>query len=104
MFDSRKYRPEDEALVDDFLRRQRHATLLAAAPGEPPQASILPFVVLDDGTIELHCVRADATFAAMTANPVVSLLVSDYLADTPHHWVDPVDASERFASRLARDE
>jgi predicted FMN-binding regulatory protein PaiB len=94
MFDSRKYRPQDPALVEDFIRSQRHATLMAAAPGEAPQASILPFVLLDDDTVELHCVQADATFRAAAANPQVSLLISDFLAFTPHEWIDPVDGSE----------
>jgi predicted FMN-binding regulatory protein PaiB len=94
MFDSRKYRPEDAALVDEFVRSQRHATLMAAAPGEAPQASILPFVMLEDGSIELHCVQADATFEAASQNPAVSLLVSDFLAFTPHEWIDPVNGSE----------
>src|SRR3982751_6046053 len=94
MFDSRKYRLEDEAVIGEFVRRQRHATLMAAAPGAAPQASILPFVFLDERTVELHCVQADATFAAAQANPHVSLLISDFLAYTPHHWIDPVDASQ----------
>lgn len=67
---------------------------MACAPGEAPQASILPFLLLDDDTIELHCVQADATFKAASANPSVTLLVSDFLAFTPHEWVDPVDGSQ----------
>lgn len=94
MFDSRKYRPENPELVEEFIRSQQHATLMAAAPGKAPQASILPFVVLDDGSIELHAVQADATFKAAAANPRVSLLIADFLAFTPHDWIDPVDGSE----------
>ena len=94
MFDSRKYRPVDAALVESFLRTQRHGTLMACAPGQAPQASILPYLLTDDDTAELHCVQADALHAAMTVAPKVSLLVDDYLTDTPHDWVDPVDGSE----------
>ncbi len=94
MFDSRKYRPDDPALAEEFVRSQQHATLIATAPGEAPQASILPFVFLDDDTVELHCVQADATFQAAAANPNVTLLVSDFLAFTPHEWIDPVDGSQ----------
>jgi len=94
MYDSRKYRPTDPALADEFLAAQRHATLMACAPGAAPQASILPYLFTDPDTVELHCVQADATFAAVRANAAVSLLVSDYLAATPHHWVDPVDGSQ----------
>lgn len=94
MFDSRKYRPEDEALLAEFIRVQRHATLIASPSGASPQASILPFVFLDDDTVELHAVQADATFRAAATNPDVSLLFSDVLAFTPHEWIDPVDGSE----------
>lgn len=94
MYDSRKYRPDDEPLIAEFLRSQRHATLLAAAPGLFPQASILPFVFLDNDTVELHAVQADPTFRALEANPNATLLVSDYLAYSPHEWLDPHDQSE----------
>lgn len=94
MYDSRKYRPDDPTLADELIRSQAHATLMAAAPGEAPQASILPYVMLDDDTVELHCVQADPTFRAAGVNPHVSLLVSDFLAFTPHHWIDPVDGSQ----------
>lgn len=94
MYDSRKYRPDDEALIADFLRSQRHATLLATAPRLFPQASILPFVFVDVDTVELHAVQADPTFRALEANPNATLLVSDYLAYSPHHWLDPNDQSE----------
>lgn len=67
---------------------------MGCAPGESPQASILPYLVTDSGDVELHFVRADALFDAIVAAPKVSLLVDDFLADTPHHWVDPVDGSE----------
>ncbi len=94
MFDSRKYRPVDESIVDAFLRTQRHGTLIACAPGEAPQASILPYLLTDTGDLELHIVQADALLDAIAHAPKVSLLVDDYLTDTPHHWVDPVDGSE----------
>ena len=41
MFDSRKYRPVDESLVEEFLRTQRHGTLMACAPGEEERVSRL---------------------------------------------------------------
>ena len=53
--------------------------------------SILPFVRTDD-VIELHCVQADPTFDAVKANPRVTFFVSDYLAWSPHNWVDERDA------------
>ena len=94
MFDSRKYRPADDSIANEFLAAQRHGTLMACAPGAAPQASILPYLFVAPNVVELHCVQADATFAAVRANAAVSLLVSDFLAYTPHHWVDPVDGSE----------
>jgi transcriptional regulator len=90
MFDSNKYRV-DPALVEAFVAEQRHGTLLATPPAGHPQASLLPFVKRGD-LIELHCVQVDPTFAAVRANPRVSFLVSDYLAWSPHDWVDPDDA------------
>lgn len=69
----------------------RHGTLIACPPGGYPQVSILPFVKTDD-VIELHCVQADPTFSAVRANPRVTFFVSDYLAWSPHDWVDERDA------------
>ena len=69
----------------------RHGTLIALAPGGYPQVSILPFVKTDE-VIELHCVQADPTFDAVRANPHVTFFVSDFLAWSPHSWVDETDA------------
>lgn len=69
----------------------RHGTLIACPPDGYPQVSILPFVKTGD-VIELHCVQADPTFAAVGLNHRVTFLVSDYLAWSPHHWVDERDA------------
>jgi hypothetical protein len=69
----------------------RHGTLVACAPEGHPQVSILPFVKTDD-VIELHCVQADPTLGAVRANPHVTFFVSDFLAWSPHDWVDERDA------------
>ena len=89
MYDSAKYRI-DPAAVEAFVAGQRHGTLIATPPGGHPQTSILPFVKRGE-LIELHCVRADPTFAAVQAVPRVTFLVSDFLAFSPHDWVDPDD-------------
>jgi transcriptional regulator len=82
--------PTDPDLVERFVAEQRHGTLIATPPSGHPRVSILPF--LKDGeAIEMHCVQADPTFAAVRANPRVTFLVSDFLAFTPHHFVDPRD-------------
>lgn len=91
MYDSPNY-PVEPAAADAFVAGQRHGTLVAAAPGGFPQVSVLPFVK-EGGVVECHCVRADPTFAAVRANPRVTFLVSDFLAFSPHHWVDPEDAA-----------
>lgn len=52
--------------------------------------SILPFVKSAD-VIELHCVQADPTFDAVLANPHVTFFVSEFLAWSPHNWVDERD-------------
>ena len=90
MFASSNYPPDLEA-ADRFVAEMRHGTLVACPPLGHPQVSILPFVKVDD-VIELHCVQADPTFAAVRANPHVTFFVSDYLAWSPHHWVDERDA------------
>ena len=75
MYDSSRYQV-DPARAEAFVAEQRHGTLIASPPDGCPQASILPFVKRGD-LIELHCVRADPTFAAVQANPRVSFLVQD---------------------------
>src|SRR2546423_12752672 len=90
MFASSKY-PPDQAAADAFVAEMRHGTLIACPPGGHPQVSSLPFV-RGGGFIELHCVQGDPTLDAVRANPLVTFLVSDFLAFSPHNWVDPVDA------------
>lgn len=89
MYPSSRY-PTDLDEAERWVAGMRNATLIATPPGEPPQASILPFVKEGD-QIELHCVQEDPTFRALQKNPLASLLVSDFLAFTPHDWVDPQD-------------
>lgn len=69
-----------------------HGTLIATPPGGCPQVTLLPFVK-DGDTLELHCVQDDPTFAAVRANPRVTFLVSDFLAFSPHDWVDEENAA-----------
>lgn len=90
MFASSNYPPDMEA-AERFVAEMRHGTLVACAADGYPQVSILPFVKTGD-LIELHCVQADPTFAAVRANPRVTFFVSDFLAWSPHNWVDDRDA------------
>lgn len=90
MYASSNYPPDQEA-ADRFVSQMRHGTLIACPPGGHPQVSILPFTQ-DGDVIELHCVQADPTFEAVQSNPRVTFFVSDYLAWSPHHWVDARDA------------
>jgi predicted FMN-binding regulatory protein PaiB len=90
MYRSKLY-PADDKAVADFIAGQRHGHLIATAPGGYPQVSILPFAKRGD-EIELHCVQADETFAAVRANPRVTFFVSDFLAFSRHDWVNPADA------------
>jgi len=69
----------------------RNGTLIASTAEGYPQVSILPFVKTGD-LIELHCVQEDPTFDAVRANPRVTFFVSDFLAWSPHDWVDEQDA------------
>jgi len=90
VFASSNYPPDVEA-AERFVAEMRHGTLIAISPEGYPQVSILPFVKTDD-LIELHCVQADPTFDAVRANPRVTFFVSDFLAWSPHSWVDDRDA------------
>jgi Putative FMN-binding domain len=89
MFASSNYPPDQEA-ADRFVAGMRHGTLIACPPGGHPQVSILPFV-RTGAEIELHCVQGDPTLDAVRAHPLVTFFVSDFLAFSPHDWVDPED-------------
>jgi transcriptional regulator len=90
MYRSPKYpTPPEEA--EAFVASMRQGTMIAVDPDGFPQVSILPFVKTGD-EIELHFVQLDPTFEALQANPRCTFLVSDFLAFTPHHFVEPVDA------------
>jgi transcriptional regulator len=90
MFASSNYPPDVDA-AERFVAEMRHGTLIASTAEGYPQVSILPFVKTGD-LIELHCVQADPTFDAVRANPRVTFFVSDFLAWSPHNWVDQQDA------------
>ncbi|HEX7264549.1 MAG TPA: FMN-binding negative transcriptional regulator [Candidatus Dormibacteraeota bacterium] len=90
MFASSNYPPDMEA-AERFVAEMRHGTLVACSADGYPQVSILPFVKTGD-LIELHCVQADPTFAAVRANPRATFFVSDFLAWSPHNWIDEHDA------------
>src|ERR1700730_18083319 len=89
MYPSSSY-PTDPALVAPFGAGAAHGPRLAPPPGGHRRVSILPFLKTGEA-IEMHCVQADPTFSAVQANPRVTFLVSDFLAFTPHHFVDPRD-------------
>jgi len=92
VFASSNYPPDQEA-ADRFVAEMRHGTLIACSAEGYPQVSILPFVRSGD-VIELHCVQGDPTFDAVRANPRVTFFVSDFLAWSPHNWVDEQDAGK----------
>jgi predicted FMN-binding regulatory protein PaiB len=90
VFASSNYPPDMEA-AERFVAEMRHGTLIACAVDGYPQVSILPFVKTGE-VIELHCVQGDPTFDAVRANPRVTFFISDFLAWSPHSWVDENDA------------
>jgi transcriptional regulator len=92
MYPSPRY-PTSPDAAERFVAAMKHGTLIACAPGGHPQVSILPFVKSGEA-IELHIVRADPTYAALRADPRVTFFVSDFLAFTPHDFVDPADAGK----------
>jgi len=92
VFASSNYPPDLQA-ADRFVAEMRHGTLIACSAEGYPQVSILPFVKTGD-VIELHCVQGDPTFDAVRANPHVTFFVSDFLAWSPHNWVDEQDGGK----------
>jgi transcriptional regulator len=90
MYESKLY-PTSAEEAEAFVASMRHGTLIATPPGGHPQVSILPFVK-DGDVIHLHCVQEDPTFAAVQANANVTFFVSDFLAFSPHDWVNGDDA------------
>jgi len=90
VFASSNY-PPDTAAAERFVAEMRHGTLIACSTDGYPQVSILPFVKSDD-VIELHCVQGDPTFDALRINQRVTFFVSDFLAWSPHNWIDEQDA------------
>ena len=90
MYDSPNY-PPDPALIEAYVAGQRHGTLIATPPDGHPQISLLPFLKQGD-EIEVHCVVGDPTLTALEANRRATFLVSDFLAWSPHDWVDERDA------------
>lgn len=90
VFASSNY-PPDQAAAERFAAEMRHGTLIACTAEGYPQVSILPFVKTED-LIELHCVQADPTFEAVKLSRRVTFFLSDFLAWSPHDWVDERDA------------
>ena len=90
MYESKNY-PATLEEVEAFVASMRHGTLIATPPGGHPQVSILPFVKESD-VIHLHCVQGDPTLAAVQANPNVTFFISDFLAFSPHDWINAEDA------------
>ena len=90
MYRSPKYPPNAQD-IEEFVASMRHGTIIATPPGGFPQVSMLPFVKTGD-EIELHFVQRDETFIALQSNPKCTFFVSDFLAFTPHYFVDPEDA------------
>ncbi|HEY8759305.1 MAG TPA: FMN-binding negative transcriptional regulator [Candidatus Dormibacteraeota bacterium] len=90
MYRSPKYTTTPDQ-VEEFVASMLHGTIVATPHEGYPQASILPFVKSGD-EIELHFVQRDTTFEALQGNPRCTFLVSDFLAFTPHSFVDPSDA------------
>jgi hypothetical protein len=89
VYKSPKY-PTTPEQVEEFVSSMLHGTIVATPHGGYPQVSILPFVKTGD-EIELHFVQRDTTFEALQGNPRCTFFVSDFLAFTPHSFVDPMD-------------
>lgn len=91
MYESANY-PTSLEEAESFASGQPHGTLIVAAPGGWPQVSVLPFVKEPD-RILLHAVREDPTCKALRETDRATFLVSEFLAFTPHDWVEDRNAS-----------
>lgn len=91
MYESANY-PTSLDEAESFASGQPHGTLIVAAPGGWPQVSILPFVK-EDAHILLHAVREDPTCEALRETDRATFFVSEFLAFTPHDWVEPRNAA-----------
>jgi predicted FMN-binding regulatory protein PaiB len=101
MYRSERYLVQDEAAIEAFVAGQRHGELIACTPDGFPQVSILPFVKHGD-SIALHAVQEDPVFQALHAGVRrATFLVADFLAFSPHDWVDPADAGRATLNFLA---
>lgn len=90
VYESANY-PTSLEEAEAFASGQHHGTLVVAGGGWP-QVSILPFVK-DGDRISLHAVRADPTCRALRETDRATFFVSEFLAFTPHDWVDARNAA-----------
>ncbi len=101
MYRSERYLVDDEAAIEAFVAAQRHGELIVCTPDRFPQVSILPFVKQGE-TITLHAVQEDPVFQALHGGArQATFLVSDFLAFSPHDWVDADDAGRATLNFLA---
>lgn len=91
MYDSKNY-PTSADDAEAFVAGHDHGTLVVCEPDGWPQTTILPFVK-EGGSILLHAVTEDPTCLALRSTERATFLVSDYLAFSPHHWVDEHNAA-----------
>ncbi len=92
MYDSASYPKPSPEEIRRFTDAQVQAILMAEGASGFPTATILPFCQEDDGTFELHIVKADPTYEALKSTGRGAILVQEVFAFTPHHVVDPVYA------------
>ncbi|HZQ37736.1 MAG TPA: FMN-binding negative transcriptional regulator, partial [Dehalococcoidia bacterium] len=101
MYRSARYLVEDEAAIEAFVARQRHGELIVCTADGFPQVSILPFVKRGD-EIALHAVQEDPVFQALQSGVRrATFLVADFLAFSPHDWVDAEDAGRATLNFIA---
>lgn len=99
MYQSKSYPPPTDEDILSLIASAFHGKLIAANSQGEIFVSLLPFTFakapdgLIGSTFEIHMVQGDSTFQAIRETGRAAFLVDDPLAFTPHHLVDPEDAS-----------
>jgi uncharacterized protein len=74
--------------IDRFVAAQELGRLVTVAADGMPHVGLYPFVP-DDGSIELHLVRADEQVADLRGRPQCVFEIDDALGVIPSYWVHP---------------
>lgn len=99
MYPSPKFPHPPWPIVNQFLQQQAQGKVLAAAPHQAPEATLIPYVfqsepnIPDSGRVEVHLVQGDPTLDALKDSVRAAFLVDQPLSFIPHTVFDPLDGN-----------